>query len=58
MKKVPLQTQLDAEERKYFVALCEKNNVSASEVLRNFVVKTNKKARKELLKWKNYYWLH
>lgn len=47
MKKVPLQTQLSKKDRDYFVSLCEKNKISASEVLRNFVIKTNKKARKE-----------
>lgn len=44
LKKVPLQTQLAPQDRSDFVKLC---GASASEVLRNFVLKTLKKARKE-----------
>jgi hypothetical protein len=47
MKNVPLQVGLHPEDREYFVKLCFKNKTSASEVLRKFVLKVNKKARKE-----------
>lgn len=50
IKKVPLQTQLNEDDRNYFNEMNERKNVSSSEVLREFVKKEIKRDKKELLK--------